>query len=318
VVAFTTLGVQDPKLRSAAGRAVARPRDERLRPLADDVAAEPDPALAMELQPKAGRFRHGGGEAAGEPRRLEDDEECLGATSEGRQTSEPVGDLRRGRPGIRARRKVDDEDIDGAGSEEHPADGQPLIERLRREDDEPVQADSPGRCLDGIQRPGEVQPGNDRAVRLRLGNQMEGDRRRAGRRRAVHRNAGAPRQAARTDDGIERREAGPDDPLDASSRLARRGRDRNELGWERGRLDRQRRRGERPDHPGSCGTPPRLERRQSRRHVRGEARHRTVSIEHPFDIVNGKKPSPAAPAYGFGWTTARTFRLGSMNHAAHE
>ena len=42
-----------------------------------------------------------------------------------------------------------------------------------------------------------------------------------------------------------------------------------------GRIGRQRRRGQRPDHLRSCSPPPRLERRQSRRDVRGEAGHRT-------------------------------------------
>jgi hypothetical protein len=83
---------------------------------------------------------------------------------------------------------------------------------------------------------------------------------------------------------VEGREAGPDDSLDAGSRLA--GGRLGGLGRVVERLGRERRRGQRPDHPRSCSTPPRLEGRQSRRHVRGEAGHRTASIEQTFDIVN--------------------------------
>ena len=126
-----------------------------------------------------------------------------------------------GRAGVRARRQVDDEDVDRSGGEEHPGDRQALVERLRRQDDEPVEPDAAGGGLDRVEGPGEVQPGDDRAVGLGLGDEAEGERRGAGARRAAQGHAGAPRQPARPDDRVEGREAGPDDPLDAGSRLAR-------------------------------------------------------------------------------------------------
>ena len=198
-------------------------------------------------------------------------------------------DLRRRGAGVRARRQVDHEDVDRSGGQEHPRDRQPFIERLWREDDEPVQADAAGGGLHRIERPCEVQPGDDRAVDLGLGDEPQGERRGARGRRPSQGHAGAARQPARPDDRIECREAGPDDPLDASSRLARRS--RSELGWVVERLDRGRRRGQRSDHPRSCATPSRLEGRQSGRDVRGEAGHRTSRLEQTFDIVN---PSDAA------------------------
>ena len=42
-VPLAALGVEDPELRPSPRRPVAAPGDERLGPLADDVAAEPDP-----------------------------------------------------------------------------------------------------------------------------------------------------------------------------------------------------------------------------------------------------------------------------------
>jgi hypothetical protein len=243
----------------------------------------------MELEPEPGRFR----DRRRKPRRqagwLESDEQRLGPPRERGEASQAIRDLREARPGVRARRQIDDEDVHGPGREEHPGNRQPLVQVVRRQHDEPVQADATRRRLDGVEGTSEVQPRHDRPIGLRLRHEAEGEGRRSRRRRALQRDARAAGKTTGSDDRIECRETGPDDPLDASSRLACGS--RSELGWVVGRLDRQRRRGERPDHPGSCGTPPRLERRQSRRHVRGEARHRTASIEHLFDLVNRNSTS---------------------------
>ena len=279
-VPLATLGVEDPELRPSARRPVAAAGDECLGPLADDVAAEPDPATSLELEAETCRFGNRRRQPRCQARRLEGDEERLGPPGEPRQTPQPLGDLGRRRAGVRARREVDHEDIDRAAGEEHPGDRQALIEGVGGQDDEPVEADAAGGGLDRVERPGEVQPGDDRAVGLGLGDEPQGERGGPGARGAFQRHARAPREPARPDDRVEGRKAGPDDPLDASSRLAH-GR-RSELGWVVGRLGRKRRRGQRSDHPRSCGTPPRLERRESSRDVRGEAGHRTLRLEHPF------------------------------------
>ena len=283
-VPLATLGVEDPELCSSPRRPVAAAGDERLGPLADDVAAEPDPGPPGQLQAEPGRFGDGGRQARRQARRLEGDEKRLGPASQACKATQPLGDLRRGRARVGPRRQVEHEDVDRAAGEEHPGNRQALVERLRGQDDEPVQADTAGGGLDRIERPGEVEPGDDRTVGLGLGDEPQGEGRGAGRGSAAEGHARAAREPARADDRVESREARPDDPLDASSRLAR-GR-MSELGWVVGRLGRKRRGGQRSDHPRSCGTPPRLERRESSRHVRGEAGHRTVRLEHPFDPVN--------------------------------
>ena len=279
-VPLATLGVEDPELCSSPRRPVAAAGDERLGPLADDVAAEPDPGPPGQLQAEPGRFGDGGGEARYQARRLEGDEERLGPASQACKATQPLGDLRRGRARVRTGREVNHEDIDRAAGEEHPGDRQALVEGVGRQDDEPVEPDAARRGLDRIERPGEIEPGDDRAVRLGLGDEPQRERGGTGRRRAAERHAGRARKPARPDDRIERRKAGPDDPLDASSRLAR-GRG-SELGWVVGRLGRERRRGQRSDHPRSCRTPSRLKGRQSCRHVRGEAGHRMLRLEHLF------------------------------------
>jgi hypothetical protein len=292
-VPLAALGVEDPQVRPSPRRSVAASGDERLRPLADDVPTEPDPAPPRELQPEPGRFGNRARQAAGQPGWLDGHEEGLRPPGEGGQAPEPIGDLRRRRAGIRPDRHVHHEDVHRPRGLEHPGDRQAFVERLRRQDDEPVQADAASGGLDRIQGTGEVQPGDDRAVGLGLRDEAQGEGRRTGTRRPLEGDARAARQPTRPEDRVQVREAGPDDPLDASSRLAR-GRG-SELGWVVGRLGRQRRGGQCPDHPRSCGTPPRLEGRQSRRHVRGEAGHRRAIIEHMFYLVKVDFPAPRPP-----------------------
>ena len=279
-VPLATFGVQDPELRSPPRRPVAAAGDERLGPLADDVAAEPDPCPPGELQPQPGRFGDGGREAGRQPRRLEGDEERLRPTGEASQAAQPLGDLRRRGAHGGPRREVDHEDVDRAPGEEYPGDRQALVEGVGSQDDEPVQADPAGGGLDRVERPGKIEPGNDRAIRLGFGHETQGEGRGAGAGCALERHARAARQPARPDDRVEGRKAGPDDPLDTGSRLACGRGSEFVLGVER--LGRERRRGQRPDHPRSCGTPARLERRESSRDVRGEAGHRTLRLEHLF------------------------------------
>jgi hypothetical protein len=269
-VALAALRVEDPELRPPPRWAEPVPGDGHLGLLADDVASEPDPRPAGKLETETRRLGNGRREARGEAGRLESHEQRLRAAGEGRETAEPVRDAGGGRPGIRARRQVDDEEVDRAAGQERPGDRQALVERLRGEDDEPVQPDAAGDRLDRVERSGEVQPGNDRAVSLRLRGEPQGKGRLAGAGVAAEGDAGAARQAARPEDRVERREAGPDDPLDgpaSGSRLL--------LG--------QRRRRQRPDDPRSCRAPACLEGRQCSRHVRGERRHR-ATIEQTFYI----------------------------------
>ena len=263
-VALAALGVEDPELRPPPRRAEPVAGDGHLRLLADDVASEPDPAASRELQSEAGRFRDGRGQAAGQPRRLEGDEERLRPAGEGREAAQPVGDLRGARAGVRARRQVDDQQVDRSAGEQRPGNREAFVERVRRQDDEPVQANAAGDGLDRVEGPGKVQPGDDRAVGLGLRGEAEGKRRLTRAGVTAEGDAGAPGHAAGTEDRVERGEAGPDDPFDAGSRL------------RRGRLLLlgQRRRRQRPDDPRSCRAPARLEGRQSRRHIRRERRHR--------------------------------------------
>jgi hypothetical protein len=91
-VPLAALGVEDPEGRPTPRRTVAVVRDERLRPLAHDVTAQPDPRSTRQLQSDAGRLGDRGGESAAEAWRVEDQQEDLRSSGERRESMEPVGD----------------------------------------------------------------------------------------------------------------------------------------------------------------------------------------------------------------------------------
>ena len=74
-IALVAVGVEDPEVGPPPRRAEAVPGDHRLRPLADDVASEPDPRPSGELESEAGRLRDGRPEGAGSAGWLEEDEQ---------------------------------------------------------------------------------------------------------------------------------------------------------------------------------------------------------------------------------------------------
>ena len=213
-VALAALGVEDPERRPPPRRAVSIAGDERLRPLADDVASEPDPRPPGELEAEAGRLGDGGREATGEARRFEDDEERLRPPGERRQPAEPVGDPGRAvRGGQPAAGQVQDEQVHRAPGQQRATDGQALVERLRRDDHEPFEADAAGDRLDRVEAARRGPARRRSSPRLGLGGEPEDERRPAARAVAADRDAGRPGQAAGSQDRIERGEPGVDDAV---------------------------------------------------------------------------------------------------------
>ena len=207
-IPFAALGVQDPERRPTARRAVAVVGDERLGALADDVAAQADPRPASQLEPDAGRLVDRGREAAGESGRIEDEEQGLRAPGERGESMESIGDLRRlVGPGQSTAGQVEDEHVDRPTGEQAAGDAQALVQAGRGDDDEPLEPDAAGDGLDRVEAARQVQPGHDRAGVLGLRRDPQGERRPAAGAVAADRDAGRPRQAARTEDRIERGEA---------------------------------------------------------------------------------------------------------------
>jgi hypothetical protein len=263
-VPLSSLRVEDPELRLPPRWPEPVAGDGHRCPLADDVAPEPNPRSAGELEAEPGRFGDGRHETGGQAGWLEGDEERFRAASKPGEAAKTIRDASRGGAGVRTRRQVDDEKVDRPTGEQGAGDGQALVERFGGQHDEPVEPDAASNRFNRVEAPGKVEPGDDRAVDLGLRGEAEGKGRLAGAGLAPNGDAGAPRQAAGPEDRIEGREPGSDDPLDGAARLFREGR-----------------RCQRSDNPRSCRAVACLEGRQSSRHIRGERRHGTI-IEQMF------------------------------------
>lgn len=234
-----------------------------------------------------------------EARRLEDRERDPRPSGEGRQATESIRDaaalrgLRAGRSGrldlrhgagFDALWKIDDEQVDRPAGQQRAGDRDPLVDIGRGHDDEPLGLHAAGDRLDRVERLGEVQPGHDRARRLGLRGEPQGERRPTARQVAPERDAHPARQAARPEDRIQGRKAGREDlrriRLGARSSpgidvviVKRHGRERTDDGADLASL---------PESRGSGCAPLRPKGREGRRHVRGERRHGPI-IEHPFE-----------------------------------
>ena len=274
-VALAALRVEDPEGRPPPRRAVAVAGDERLGPLADDVASEPDPRPPGELEAEAGRLGDGGREAAGQAR-------AARARRGASPTRRASAASRPSRSAIRAGLSVAASRPPGRSrtsrSTERPASSAPPMARPSssvsgRDDHEPFEPDAAGDRLDRVEAARQVEPGHDRARDLGLGGEPEDERRPAARAVAADRDAGRPRQAARPEDRVERREAGVDDAVvGVGPRL---GTVPGPVGRRAGRAP-----GPAPGagsalragasrDPRSCRSPASLEARDGCRHVRG-------------------------------------------------
>ena len=270
-IPVAALGVQDPEGGLPSRWPVAVVRDERLRALADDVATQADPRPTNQLEPNAGRLVDRGGEAAGESGRIQDQEQGLRAPGERGQSMESIGDparlvrLRQSSAG-----QVQDEQVDRPSRQEAARDRQAFVQAGRRDDHEPFEADAAGDGLDRIETARQIEPGHDRALGLGFSHDPEGQGGAAARAVAADRHAGRGRETARSEDGIERREARVDDAVVVGS------------GFVPWLFTRERRDGQRPDDPRSCRTPSSPEARDSGVHITTSGRHRTPILEQTF------------------------------------
>ena len=167
-VAIVALRVEDSELRPPPRRAEVIPRDDHLRSLADDVPPEAYPRSPGELESHPGRFRDRGPKPGPQAGRLEQDEEGLRPAGEGGEAMEPIPHPGRTGCQFESRRQIDDEEIDGPPGEQCRRDRQPLLEVVRGDEDEPLEAHAAADGLDRVEAPTEVDPGGDRAGGLRL------------------------------------------------------------------------------------------------------------------------------------------------------
>src|SRR4029079_13981837 len=90
-----------------------------------------------------------------------------------------------------------------------PAAGEARVELGRRDDDEPFEVDATGDRFDRVETARQVEPGDDRSLSLRLGDDPQAQRRPPARALSPDRDAGRLRQTARAEDRIECRETRP-------------------------------------------------------------------------------------------------------------
>ena len=273
-VALAAIRVEDPERRPAARRSGPAASHHHLRSLADHVPAQPEPRSASQLEPDPGRLADGCGDGRDEPRRLEDDEADPRPPGECREPAEAVGDASGAHE---ARREIDHEEVDGPAGKERAGDREALLGIGRGQDHEPLRPDPAGDGLDRVEGLREVEPGRDRARRLGLRDEPQGERRPPARKVSPERQAQPPWQAARPEDRVELGETGREDPR--RIRL-----------WSVGNLECERqsafggprRRPREPSVRGRGRAPLRPEGREGRRHVGRERRHRQ-SIEQMFE-----------------------------------
>jgi hypothetical protein len=163
-----TLRVQDLEIRPAARGPVAVAGDGRRAPLPDNVPSEPDPARPGKLQAEPARLLDRGRQAPAEPVRLQHDEQRARAPGERREPAQPIPHAPAAERRVPAVRQVHDQQVHGPCREQRTRQRQRLVQHGRREHDQPRRLHAPRDGLDGIERPGEIEPGDDRPRRLRL------------------------------------------------------------------------------------------------------------------------------------------------------
>ena len=311
------LRVQDLEVRAPARRPVVVARHRHRAALPHHVPAQADPAGPLQLEAQAARLLDGGRQPPPERVRLHDHEQRPRAPRECREPAQPVAHAHAADRRVPAVGQVDDEEVHRPGREERSREGEGLLEVDGGEHDEPFRADPAGDGLHGIEGPGEVQPGDDRARRLRLRREPQGESGLARRSVPAQGDRGGARQPAHAEDGVEGGEPrGHDTPVRVRRRLGRTRRGDRPQRDQLGTVDvvrivgRHRRERERAvDHqaqlaspPRSCGTPASLERGKGLGDV-GCGSHRTSNTRTDVLFTQeenrrlvGQRPTPPPPA----------------------
>ncbi len=216
------LRVQDLEVRATARRPVVVTCHRHRAALANHVPAQPDPAGPLQLETQAARLLDGGRQPPPKRVRLHDHEQRPGAPRERGEAAQPVAHAHAADRRVPAVGQVDDEEVHRPGREERSREREGLLEVDGGEHDEPFRADPAGDGLHGIEGPGEVEPGDDRARRLRLGREPQGEGGLARRGVPAQGDRGGARQPAHAEDGVEGGEPrGHDAAVRVRSRLRR-------------------------------------------------------------------------------------------------
>lgn len=172
-IPVAALCVQDPELGMPAGRTVPTPGHRHRAALPDHVPAEADPAGARQLEPESARLVKRIPEARPDRGRLHHQQQRAGPTCQRRQPARAITHAHAGERWIPTLREVHHQHVHGSGGEERGRQGQGLLEVHRGKHHEPLQENTTTDRLDRVKGPGEIQPGDDRARPLRLGDRAQ-------------------------------------------------------------------------------------------------------------------------------------------------
>ena len=145
----------------------------------DHISPQSNPRSTAHLQPQRGDLAESTRQGGRKARRLQNEQLHAGSTSHRSQPAESIRQFRCRNPGSlhRPGLEIQQQQVDGSILEEHRRHGQCLFQRIRRQNDQPVELDAPSHSLDRIQAPGQVQVRHDPAGGLGLRYRLQRERR---------------------------------------------------------------------------------------------------------------------------------------------
>ena len=221
-IAQPALCVQDSQLSRTARRPKPVPRHSDLGPLPHHVPTQPNPGSAAQLQPQRRDLGESPRQGGGKARRLQNEQLDTGSTSQRSQSAETLSQIRRRNPGHqRPGRQIQQQQVHRSILEKHCRHRQRLLERVGRQNDEPLELNAPGHGLDRIQASGQIQIRRDPAGGLGPGHGLQRERRLAAGPIAVQGSGRGARQTAQPQDRIQGAKAGRNGPIRRGRQTAR-------------------------------------------------------------------------------------------------
>ena len=221
-IAQPALCVQDSQLRRTARRPKPIPRHADLSPLPHHVPAQPNPGSPAQLQPQRRNLGESAGQGGGKAGWLQNEQLDARSTGQGSQSAETLGQVRRRNPGAHEPgRQIQQQQVHRSILEKHGRHRQRLLERIRRQDDEPLELNAPGNGLHRIQASGQIQIRRDPAGSLGPGHGLQRERRLPAGPIAVQGRGCGARQTAQPQDRIQGAKAGRYRPIRRGRQAAR-------------------------------------------------------------------------------------------------
>jgi hypothetical protein len=304
-IAQPALRVEDSQFRRPTRRPEPIPCHANFGSLPYHVSPQPNPRSMTQFQPQCGDLAESTRQGGRKARRLQNEQLHAGSTSHRSQPAESIRQFRCRNPcplhgpGL----EVQQQQVDGSILEEHRRHGQRLFQRIRRQNDQPVELDAPSHSFDRVQTAGQVQVRHDPAGGLGLSYRLQRKRRLATGPIAMEGGGRGERQTAQSKDLIQGAKAGGYRPIRSGrgtiryARSVRRARHVRHARQILRLVARPRCYCECPHDLGSpklgsvgasnaparsCPTQTVPEGRQSGLDVRGRGRHGTSIIEHLF------------------------------------